>query len=138
MMYSSTLTIDAAPGSLAGILTDLGTLAGWNPALGRVNETGQAQPGRRYHSRIRGVVPATIRYETISDALITYRMQGPGVSEQGVWAMDPLPDGRTRVRHEFVHTGLVLRLMSKAFEPVAGWRLGRLRDEVRTRLAGRS
>lgn len=138
MMYSSTLTIDAAPGSLAGILTDLGTLAGWNPALGRVDETGQAQPGRRYRSRIRGVVPATIRYETISDALITYRMQGPGVSEQGVWAMDPLPDGRTRVRHEFVHTGLVLRLMSTAFEPVAAWRLGRLRDEVRTRLAGRS
>ena len=138
MMYSATLTIDAPPDSLVDILTDLGTLAGWNPALGRVNETGQAQPGRRYHSRIRGVVPATIRYETISDALITYRMQGPGVSEQGVWAMDPLPDGRTRVRHEFVHTGLVLRLMSTAFEPVAGWRLGRLRDEVRTRLAGRS
>ncbi|WP_413353886.1 SRPBCC family protein [Microbacterium sp. 1P06AB] len=138
MMYSSTLTIDAPPGSLAGILTDLGALAEWNPALGRVNETGQAQTGRRYRSRIRGVVPATIQYETASDAVITYRMQGPGVAERGVWTMDPLPDGRTRVRHEFAHTGLALRMMSAAFEPVAGWRLERLRDEVRSRLASRS
>lgn len=138
MMYSSTLTIDAPPGSLAGILTDLGALAEWNPALGRVNETGQAQTGRRYRSRIRGVVPATIQYETISDAVITYRMQGPGVAERGVWTMDPLPDGSTRVRHEFAHTGLALRMMSAAFEPVAGWRLERLRDEVRSRLASRS
>ncbi|MGZ0068993.1 3,4-dihydroxy-2-butanone-4-phosphate synthase [Microbacterium arborescens] len=50
----------------------------------------------------------------------------------GEGALRPIPaPGRgTIVAHEFAHTGAVLAIMRRAFQPVASWRLARLRQEV--------
>lgn len=81
------------------------------------------------------MIPATITFDMVSDSELRYRMRGARATETGawVWARDREPGVGTLVRHEFVHTGLLLRVMAPAFAPVARWRLERLSDEVQRR-----
>lgn len=132
MSYGGQTVIDASANQIVDVLTDVGALASWNPAFGTIDGSGSAAVGQEYLTRVRGLVPASIRFTAISAAEVRYELHAPGARERGVWRLRPIPaPGRgTIVAHEFAHTGAVLAIMRRAFQPVASWRLARLRQEV--------
>ncbi len=138
MTYRDSIVVDAAHEAIVDVLRDLDMLAEWNPALGRLRETGRAAVGRTYHTRIRGVVPARIEFTAITRDRVDYRMTASGAQEVGSWVLDPEHAGRTRVSHVFTHSGGLLSLMAPAFADVAQRRVTRLAAEVRSRAAAGS
>lgn len=136
MRYGGQTVIEASANQIVDVLTDVGALASWNPAFGTIEGSGSgsasATVGQDYLTRVRGLVPASIRFTAISAAEVRYELHAPGAREHGVWRLrpSPAPGNGTIVAHEFAHTGAVLALMRRAFQPVASWRLARLRQEV--------
>lgn len=133
MTYRASVIVVASPDAIIEILRDLDMLAEWNPALGRLRETGRAVAGRTYHTRIRGVVPARVEYLAIESGRVDYRMTATGAEEIGSWVLGIEPAGRTRVTHSFAHSGLLLSLMAPAFADVALRRVTRLAAELSVR-----
>jgi hypothetical protein len=108
-----------------------------NPALGSFGE-GDARViiGKRYRTRIRGIVSASIVFDELEEGRLRYRMHALGSTERGAWSWSSLGPERTRVTHVFDHHGFLINLMSAAFEQVPNWRLGRLAAEVARRARG--
>ncbi|WP_067198373.1 hypothetical protein [Microbacterium sp. XT11] len=103
----------------------------WNPALGEAaNADRSAVVGGTYRTRIRGVVPAELVYEQIDATTVRYVLRSCGMSESGIWRAVDVDGGRTEVTHSFTHHGALLRAMRRSFEPVALWRVTRLRALV--------
>ncbi|MFK4115111.1 SRPBCC family protein [Microbacterium sp. NPDC006705] len=137
MSYGGQAVIEASADAIVDVLTDVGALASWNPAFGTIEGAGSAAVGQEFRTRVRGLVPASIRFTAISAVEVRYELHAPGVRERGVWRLrpSPAPESGTIVGHEFTHTGVVLAIMRRAFQSVASWRLARLRQEVMRRRA---
>jgi hypothetical protein len=127
-MYEATIRTRFDPREVRRILSDVATLAEWNPAIGAVTTTDStATTGVEYETRVRGLLPASIVFDTIDDAAITYRMRALGSEERGSWTWHTTPSGTT-ITHAFVHHGFLVNLFSHAFDDVPRWRLERLRN----------
>jgi uncharacterized protein YndB with AHSA1/START domain len=126
--YRATITTPAAPARVRQTLTDVRTLAAWNPAIGPlVTDDRTAVVGVEYRTRVRGFVPASMVFDTIDESRIEYRMRALASEERGSWSWRSTAAG-TEIAHEFTHQGVLFTLMGGAFDEVPRWRLERLRD----------
>lgn len=137
MRYTASGLAAADPVSVRRVLLDVSSAPAWNPAFSSVRAAGKAaHAGSAYRVTIRGLVPARLVVDVVQDHLFDYRLEALGSRERGSWSWAAVEPGVTRVSHAFEHEGLVAELLRPAFEPVAGWRVGRLCAEVARRASG--
>ncbi|MDQ1131045.1 SRPBCC family protein [Microbacterium sp. SORGH_AS_0888] len=128
LRYVAEVTVAAPVGRVMRAVTDIASIHEWNPALSALHATDPvAVTGKPYGTRIRGLVPASVTYQTVTDTVATYEMSALGNFERGIWQVTEVAHGVSAVSHRFEHQGPILRLMHDAFTPVAMWRLERLR-----------
>jgi uncharacterized protein YndB with AHSA1/START domain len=119
--------VGAEPEAVYNLLADGAAVAEWNPAITSITPPDRpVTTGREYHTVIRGVIRARLRFSLVSPTLIRYQLSALGSVETGSWRLTPV-DGGTYVSHDFEHSGAVLGLMRGAFQGVAALRVGRLR-----------
>lgn len=136
--HSAAVSMHHEASSILDVLLDASRVADWNPALSSVEAPhGPAPLGRGLPTRIRGVVRGTLTFLEAPSLEVRHRLDVPGGVEHGSWLLEPLASGATRVTHTMDHTGPVLRLMRRAFEPVPLWRLERLDRTVGERSRSR-
>lgn len=128
--FSAVLDIPLSHTTIESALTSVGDIPLWNPAISRAQRVPQARVGDDYRIWIKGFIPGTLRYTTIADGLITYEMKALGNQETGRWEMAPGEPGAQTVMHAFKQSGWLIEKMHSAFEPVALWRLQRLRTSL--------
>lgn len=134
MSFTATRVIIASSDDIRRTLEDIRTLASWNPAIGAIeSKDARAIVGKRYHTRLRGAIPATIVFERIVDGDVRYRMDALGSRETGSWTWIETKPHCTSVTHSFTHGGFFVNLMSHAFAKVPNWRLERLGIETARR-----
>ncbi|WP_454856778.1 hypothetical protein [Promicromonospora soli] len=127
---SATLLIDAPRERVREVLLDALALPLWNSAFLSLTGPPAATLDAEYRITVRPGLKGTFGYEAMDPGLVRMVWQVPGFRETGDWRLGAEGE-RTLVRHDFTHAGPLAAMLRRAYQGVAGLRLGRLQARIR-------
>lgn len=118
--------------TIGAILTDIGSLHEWNPALRSVATTDHAAfINHTYNVSTVLPGPADLTYIVMSKNLVVWRLNVLGGREIGEWELSDSPQG-TLVVHRMTNSGLMFTAAARQMRNVPDLRLERLARRVAT------
>lgn len=131
--YTAQRTISATSETITRILTDIGQLSSWNPAINSIATTDSAAVvGYPYPAKTRLPGQGTLTYTAVESHLVQWRLESPGAIELGTWEATEHRNGRSMVTHTMEHSGPLMMLLTPGMAPVPGYRLDRLQLRAET------
>lgn len=125
-MPTATTWVDASRSEVRGVLLRPLDLPRWNPAFVSISGPAQAEVGPKWRITVRPAFPGSFGYERIEEDVLVAGWRALATSETGTWELSDVRGG-VQVRHTFTHRGLLARPLTRAFGPVAQYRVDRLK-----------